>query len=209
MPRLVLAKLSGSRNSGTVLVVLCRGRAGKGREAARLGDGFVGRCALFFVRPPPRRQLLLHAALSLGAAILAVGAGWLLSVPNFGWYASLRRPSFAPPAWLAATSWAVLYGLGAYGLFRVLRRPAWMPDRPAAIRAYGVQMLLGILWAAALYGLRRPVVALAIVAALAIAVLVCGRRFGQVDRLAGWSIAPYAVWTFVAVLANLSVYIRN
>ncbi|HEX4765922.1 MAG TPA: TspO/MBR family protein [Lichenihabitans sp.] len=157
----------------------------------------------------PRRQAIAYAAAALAPVLCAMLLGTWAVLPNLGWYATLHRPSFRPPGWLDGPVWALLHLLMAWAFFRVLRRPDWMPDRPAAIRAFLVQIGLDVLWPFAFFAARSPKLGFAAILALLVAVVVCGRRFGQVERVAGWCLVPYGFWIGFAALLNLSIAIRN
>ena len=159
--------------------------------------------------PSSRRQASAYAAAALGLVGGAMLLATLAVAPNLAWYASLHRPSFRPPGWLFGPVWALLYLLMAWAFFRVLRRPDWMPDRPAAIRAFLAQIGLNVLWPFAFFAAHSPKLGFAVLLALLVAVIVCGRRFAQVERVAGWCVVPYGVWVGFAALLNLSIAIRN
>ena len=105
--------------------------------------------------------------------------------------------------------WTLLYLAMAWAFFRILCSPDWMPDRPAAIRAYLVQIALNGLWPIVFFGLRSPRLALGVIAALWIAVAMMIGLFHRIDRTAALVLVPYLLWVSFASLLNLSVYIRN
>jgi benzodiazapine receptor len=82
--------------------------------------------------------LLGWLALSFGAA--AVGA--VASRDAGGFYLSLERPGWAPPAWLFAPVWTVLYFLQGVAAWLVWRARGW----GGALALFCSQLALNALW---------------------------------------------------------------
>jgi tryptophan-rich sensory protein len=83
-------------------------------------------------------------------ASLAVGAAAsLFTEPNLGWYASLARPSFAPPAWLLPPVWTALYVLMAVAAWR-----AWKITglKSTTMALYALQLAFTFVWTALFFG---------------------------------------------------------
>ena len=58
--------------------------------------------------------LLISLGIAFGVAFL----GSSVTTPSIsGWYASLNKPSFNPPAWVFAPVWTILFAMMAIGLF--------------------------------------------------------------------------------------------
>ncbi len=159
--------------------------------------------------PLSRSTLLLPGLAALTPLILMTALGLMAAMPNLQWYADLHRPSIHLPVWLIGPVWELLYALVAGGFYRVLRRPDWMPDRPAAIRAFLVQLGLNAAWPLLFFGLRSPGGALVSILALLVAVASVLRLFRLVDRRAGLFVLPYLLWVAYVAVLNLSIYIRN
>lgn len=146
-------------------------------------------------------------------AVVCVGAvtAWEAAVAasNMRWYGGLLKPSFAPPPWLAALTSLILAGTLAWALFRVLCRPDYLPDRPAAIRWFAVALGLDALWSWLFFAGRHPSVALAAAAALAVAALSTAWRFSIVDRRSGLILIPWTLAAAFVFLLDLSIALRN
>jgi tryptophan-rich sensory protein len=65
------------------------------------------------------------------------------------------------------------------------------------------------MWSPVVFGLRRLGTGVAVIAALFAAVVVTVALFARVDGLAGWLLAPYAIWIAYAGALNLAVWRRN
>ena len=135
-------------------------------------------------------------ALVLGGGT-AIG---LLTGPG-EWYAGLHKPSFAPPNWVFAPVWTVLYLMIAVAGWLVWHSAA--PGRSALLLLWGLQLILNFLWSPLFFGVHRIGMAFVdIVALLAVIVMfmVLAQRAGQ-GRVV-WLMAPYAAWVGFATLLN-------
>lgn len=157
----------------------------------------------------PRSKALLYAVAAAAPVVAAFLLGNLATIPNLGWYETLAKPSFNPPNWLFGPAWTVLYLLMAWAFYRVLCQPDYLPDRPGAIRAFLVQIVLNAGWSFAFFAAHSPAAGLVVILALLVAVAVTGRRFYAVDRRAGLCFVPYLLWVGFAAILNLSIYVRN
>ena len=131
------------------------------------------------------------------------------AVTNLRWYAGLLKPSFSPGPWLAGITAAVIAVFLAAGFFRVLCRPDYLPDRPAAIRIFVIGLVLDVTWAWLFFAGRHPSVALAAAAALAVVAASSAWHFARVDRRAGVLLVPWVLATGFAFLLDLSIALRN
>ncbi len=132
-----------------------------------------------------------------------------MAVSNLRCYGGLLKPSFAPAPPIAAVASLGVAGTLVWALFRVLCRPDYLPDRPAAIRIVAVALGLDVLWSWLFFAGRHPSVALAAAAALTVAAIVTTWRFAIVDRRAGLILIPWNLATAFAFLLDLSIALRN
>jgi benzodiazapine receptor len=125
-------------------------------------------------------------------ASLAVGAAAsLFTEPNFGWYASLARPSFAPPAWLLPPVWTALYVLMAVAAWR-----AWKVTglKPTAMALYALQLAFTFVWTALFFGPHQIGLALDALVLLVLLRLGTNFLFWWKDRWAGLLFLPVLGW---------------
>lgn len=144
-------------------------------------------------------------------------AGWLAlsflpgalgaPFPAPAWYRQLKRPSFSPPPWVFAPVWTVLYALMGVAAWFVAggRRDG----RRGALTAYGIQLALNGAWTPIFFGLRRPGLALAEIAATLVAVAATTALFLRQRLLAGLLLLPYLAWVAFATLLNAEIWRRN
>lgn len=154
---------------------------------------------------------LVSAAALAGWLALAFGAP-LLGVMAAGeaseYYASLARPSWAPPGWLFGPVWTALYALMAFAAWLVWRRGGWSARR-GPLTLYLVQLALNALWTPIFFGLRQPGLALAEILLLLLAIAATLRAFWKASRAAGALLAPYLAWVGFATALSFSLWRMN
>ena len=139
--------------------------------------------------------------------VVTVGGGLAigyLARPD-AWYAGLRKPAFNPPDWVFAPVWTILYVLIAIAGARVFGAPGG----EAALAVWIAALLLNFLWSPVFFGLRRPALALAIVAGLLAAIVAFIVLSWPVDLTAALLFLPYAVWVGFATTLNAAVVRLN
>ncbi len=146
--------------------------------------------------------LLGWIALTFCAAL----TGFFVQPADF--YASLTKPSWAPPGWLFGPVWTLLYLMMAFAAWLVWREGGWRVQRgPLAL--YLVQLALNALWTPLFFGLRNPGLALAEIVLLGAAIVLTGRAFRPVSHLASWLLVPYLVWVVFAAALNFAIWRLN
>jgi len=125
-----------------------------------------------------------------------------------GWFATLRRPSFAPPNWLFAPVWTVLYLLMGLAAGLVWAQLEARTVRPA-LKLYIAQWALNALWSVVFFGLHAPAFALVVIVALWVLIVLTMRAFFPIRRLAGWLLVPYLLWVSFAALLNAGYMALN
>jgi benzodiazapine receptor len=139
---------------------------------------------------------------------LAVGAaGSLFTEPNIdGWYAGLVHPAIAPPNWVFAPVWTMLYILMAYAAWRVWRTTGL---RSTEMLAFGVQLALNLAWSAIFFGLHQISAALGEIILLDLAILYTMLLFWRRDRAAGAVMLPYLAWSMFATVLTHAFWKLN
>jgi translocator protein len=137
--------------------------------------------------------------------LVGVADGAVTASSVRAWYLSLTPPPGTPPNWVFGPVWGVLYVLMGVAAWLVWHRSG--ASRP--VRLWGWQLLLNALWSPAFFGLRSPLLGLAIIIPLLIVLAVTVRAFARISRLASWLMAPYLVWTAYATYLNAGFWWLN
>lgn len=157
--------------------------------------------------PAPRpawRGLLAWLALSVAVAAI----GGIASAQAGGFYASLARPDWAPPAGLFGPAWTVLYAAMAVAAWLVWRTGP-SPQRRLALTLYVVQLVPNALWSWLFFAWHRGGLAMADIALLWLLILATLVAFWRVRPVAAALLVPYLAWVSFASALNLWVWRNN
>jgi tryptophan-rich sensory protein len=145
----------------------------------------------------------------LFACLIISGIGGLVTATSVGgWYTTLDKPAFNPPSWVFAPVWTMLYVLMAIAAWRVWRSPQ-TDLRRRALGAFGLQLVLNLLWSVLFFGFQQIGAALVDIVLLFSAIAFNALLFWRVERLAGWLFVPYLLWVAFAALLILSLWLLN
>lgn len=140
--------------------------------------------------------------LSACAAASATGS---LFPPDKWYFEEIKKPVWTPPPWLFPLAWVTLYVSSAYAAMRV----GLVEGSAMALAFWALQIALNTLWTPVFFGLKRLRAAFIVLVCLWLAVLGTMLTFFEVDRTAGWLIAPYLFWVTYAGALNLWIWLVN
>lgn len=129
------------------------------------------------------------------------------SVAN--WYPTLNKPFFTPPSWLFAPVWTLLYILIGVSFYLIWQKGLKKPEIKNALKVFGIQLVLNILWSVFFFGLRAPILGLIDIFVLNYSIYLTIIKFKKINPLASHLLYPYFAWVIFATLLNLSIVILN
>ncbi len=151
----------------------------------------------------------LKLAMSIVLCQLAGVAGSLFTTPAIPtWYRTLKKPFFTPPDWIFGPVWISLFILMGISLFMVWRRQEH-PGFKLTLMFFLIQLIFNILWSAAFFGLRSPLLGLIDIGLLWVATLLTIRYSLRISKVAGLLLLPYMFWVSFAVFLNFALWILN
>lgn len=152
----------------------------------------------------------LKLIIAIGVSELAGVIGSIFTTPSIsGWYANLVRPEFAPPNWIFAPVWTILFVLMGVAAFLVWKRGLDDKKVKIALGIFVGQLALNTLWSIIFFGLHSPAGAFLEIIFLWFAILVTIIFFAKISRAAAWLLAPYILWVSFAAYLNYSIWILN
>ena len=122
------------------------------------------------------------------------------------WYSTLNKPSFAPPDWIFAPVWILLYllmGLSFYLIWKSNKK------KRAAVVLFFSQLALNAIWSPIFFGAQQIFGAFLIIILLDIFLILTILEFQKIDRRAAWLLYPYLGWILFATLLNYQFFILN
>ncbi len=125
------------------------------------------------------------------------------------WYAGLNKPFFAPPNYLFAPVWTLLYLLMGVSFFLIWRQGWGKKKVREAGKYFLAQLALNLIWSPIFFGLRTPVLALVIIILMWWMILQTMKKFYPLSRLASYLLVPYLLWVSFATLLNAAIAILN
>lgn len=141
-------------------------------------------------------------------SFVAAAIGGLASANAGSFYGQLVRPAWAPPAWLFAPVWSLLYLLMGIAAWLVWRVRGFGGARGALI-LFLVQLAANAIWTWLFFAWREGALAFAgivLLWALIIATIIAFRR---VTPLAAVLLIPYLVWVSYAAALTWAVWRGN
>lgn len=144
----------------------------------------------------------------LVACFVASGIGALASARAGIFYSQLSQPSWAPPAWLFAPVWSVLYILMAVAAWLVWRKHGFRGAR-AALWLFIIQLAANALWTWLFFGLHSGASSLAEIVILWLLIAATIFAFWRLHRLAALLLLPYLAWVSFATVLTLSLWRMN
>lgn len=158
-----------------------------------------------------RIEMIVRYVASIVLCNLAGLAGSVVTVTGINsWYAYLNKPWFTPPNWVFGPVWTVLYILMGISLAMVWG--AWKEKNPLArtgLILFGTQLALNVAWSYLFFGLQSPLLGLAGIIVLWIAIAATIIWFWRIRRLAAVIMLPYIVWVTIAAFLNYSIWVLN
>jgi translocator protein len=153
----------------------------------------------------PALALLVALLVCYGAQAL----GATLIFPDLGWYATLHKPGFTPPAKLFPVVWTILYGLMALSVWTFWRAPGSNEYRRWGLAWFCIQLVLGIAWSSAFFALHSVTAAFAAILALLLSIVVTIVMFDRLSRTAALLLVPYLLWVAFATALNFAFWYMN
>ena len=156
-------------------------------------------------RPRAAIGLILFLALCFGAA----GLGAIATTPEIdGWYQSLNKPAWNPPAWVFGPVWTTLYALMAIAGWLI-----WKTDRGTARRLpltlFAAQLVLNVAWSWIFFRLHQPGWAFVELVCLWFTILATTLAFRPLSKLAAALLLPYQAWVTFAGVLNFTLWQLN
>lgn len=126
---------------------------------------------------------------------------------NSDWYKSLIKPMYAPPEWVFAPAWSILYLLMFVSFALYYFKPAY--DKKSGYIFFTLQLLLNLLWSPVFFYYKKMALAFVVVVLLDICVMLMIRKFYEVSKLSAFLSVPYLLWILFATYLNLGYLLLN
>ena len=140
----------------------------------------------------------------------AVGtiSAWISSPGMDAYMETIVRPPLAPPGWVFAVVWPILYALMGIGAARIwLAEPS--KERSMALNLFVAQLVVNFFWSPIFFNAGAYGFALLWLLILWVLVARMIVSFYKVDPLAGLLQIPYLLWLTFAAYLNWGIWRLN
>ncbi len=126
---------------------------------------------------------------------------------NYSWYQSLSKPPLAPPDWVFAPAWLILY-ITILAAFIVYSRKS-SKDKKFGYVCFWSQLALNFSWSPIFFGAKRMLVALVVIILLDIFLFLTIKSFYKISKPAALLLLPYFIWVIFATYLNFEYWRLN
>jgi len=145
----------------------------------------------------------------LTICFIAAAIGGIVTGPAIdGWYETLEKPSWQPPAWVFGPVWTMLYLLMAIAAWLVWRS-AGARSAAVPLSLFAVQLVLNVAWSWTFFYLQRPGWAVLELIVLWVAIALTTLAFFRRSPVAGGLMLPYLAWVTFAGVLNFTIWRLN
>lgn len=156
-----------------------------------------------------RSITLLGLAVCVLICLSAGGLGAVATTPEIdGWYKTLAKPSWNPPAAVFGPVWTTLFILMGIATWRIWKS-AGMRNAALPLGLFAVQLILNVAWSWIFFGMHQPSWAFAEILLLWLAIAATAIAFFRRDLLAGSLLIPYLAWVSFAAVLNFTIWQLN
>ncbi|MEM7790738.1 MAG: TspO/MBR family protein [Verrucomicrobiota bacterium] len=141
--------------------------------------------------------------------LLGNASGLITFLSIEGWYEDLVKPPGNPPNGVFGPVWTTLYALKGIALAMIWDSAAETHLKRPALRWFGLQFVLNLLWTPAFFGLHRIDLAFFIIVPMLFAIGMSILTFRRVNPTAAALIVPYFLWVGFATYLNAGFWILN
>ncbi len=140
----------------------------------------------------------------------AAGAiGSIFTAPNVKtWFATINRPEIAPPNWVFAPVWTLLFALMGIAAWLVWKKRD-QKQAQDGLALFFIQLFFNVMWSALFFGNQNIAAALSEIIVLWLAILLTILQFKKVSSPAAWLMLPYILWVTFAAYLNFLFYQLN
>ena len=157
---------------------------------------------------PSRQRQLPGLVAWILVSFTAASIGAFASITAASFYGQLDRPNWAPPGWLFAPVWSVLYVLMGFAAWLVWRSHGFRAGRTALV-LFISQLAANALWTWLFFAWRQGAAAFVEILILWVLIVATVASFWRLNTLAGVLMLPYLAWVTFACALTLSVWRLN
>ena len=157
----------------------------------------------------PSKYRMMGLIVSIAICLGAGGLGAIATTPEIdGWYKTIVKPSWNPPATVFGPVWTSLFVLMGVAAWLVWEKPGLKTAR-LAMAMFAVQLVLNVAWSWIFFRLHQPGWAFVEMVILWFSIAATAALFLKHRKLAGMLMLPYLAWVTFASVLNFTIWQLN
>ena len=144
----------------------------------------------------------------LAICFVAAAVGGIASANAGDFYKLLVRPTWAPPGWMFAPVWTMLYAMMAVSAWIVWQQKGWHEGR-TALSLFLVQLAANALWTWIYFAWHLGAAAFVEIVLLWLLIMATVVVFWRINKLAGALLLPYLLWVSFASALSYATWQLN
>ena len=154
----------------------------------------------------PNYKLL---AICIAIPLFAGAFSALITQNSMATFQQLNKPPLTPPGILFPIVWTILYTLIGIASYLVLTSEENANDIATALTAYGLQLLVNILWPIFFFRFDLYLFSFFVIVVLWLFIVHTIRLFYSISKTAAYLMIPYLIWVTFAAYLNLGFVVLN
>ena len=151
------------------------------------------------------KTLLICIAIPL----LAGGLSAALTTNTMETFQQLKKPPLTPPDFIFPIVWTILYTLMGIASYFIVTSDKDRDDIHAALMAYGLQLIVNILWPIFFFRFGWYLFSFFVILVLWLFIVHTIRLFYEISKLAAYLMIPYLLWVTFAAYLNAGFIALN
>ncbi len=121
------------------------------------------------------------------------------------WYSEIILPDFNPPSWVFAPVWTTLYIMMSIAAWKI-----WINYFNLKIlKLYFIHLFFNATWSIVFFGFHLIGLALINLIIILFFIILLMKNYLKIDKISFYLMVPYFVWSFYALILNISIFFTN
>ena len=121
------------------------------------------------------------------------------------WYSEIILPDFNPPSWVFAPVWTTLYIMMSIAAWKI-----WINYFNLKIlKLYFIHLFFNATWSIVFFGFHLIGLALINLIIILFFIILLMKNYLKIDKISFYLMVPYFVWSFYALMLNISIFFIN
>lgn len=125
------------------------------------------------------------------------------------WYAFINKPFLAPPNWVFAPVWTLLFLLMGVSLYLIISQKKKNKNTKKALLIFSAQLVLNIFWSIMFFSWHEILPAFAEMISLWLMIAATMLIFYKINKTAAYLLVPYILWVSFALILNFGFVVAN